>query len=134
MRGCRTTWLFGGLALALSAPALLAGCAIAPGERDEDGDAWGELDPATSEEASGLSDDGAGVDADHVVGVPLREGARPATLLQRAAGKAPGTEGPLGTTTYVRSGDSHLPEPLPWHGQDGTNGRDHASPESDGTR
>ena len=63
MRACRRGWRFGGLALALSAPALLAGCAIAPGESDQQiGDAWSELDPMTSEEVPGGDEEADGVD------------------------------------------------------------------------
>ncbi|WP_437649563.1 hypothetical protein [Sorangium sp. So ce362] len=133
MRRCRRGWLSGGLALALSAPVLLAGCALAPGERDEQaGDAWSELDSMTSDEALGWGADGENVerDADAPVVDPAN---RPQLRLREAAHPSAG-EGSSRTPTYARSKDSHMPEPLPWHAQGSTDGRDKTSSESDGTR
>lgn len=129
MRRCRRGWLSGGLALAMSAPALLAGCALAPGESDEQaGDAWSELDPMTSDEALGWGADGEDVERD--VADPAD---RPPCRLREVAHPSVG-EGSSRTRTYARSQDSHMPEPLPWHAQGSTDGRDKASSESDGTR
>lgn len=129
MRRCRRGWLSGGLALALSAPVLLAGCALAPGERDEQaGDAWSELDPMTSDEALGWDADGEDVERD-VIDPADRPQLRPREAARPSVG-----EGGSPARTYARSQDTHMPEPMPWHAQGSTDGRDKTSSESDETR
>ena len=132
MRACRRGWRFGGLALALSAPALLAGCAIAPGESDQQvGDAWSELDP-TSAEVPGGDEETEGVEDG--LDVPGRGLASPPQLRVRDLAH-PSLDGELSTKrTYARS-QKQSPDPLPWQPQGSTDGHDKASPsESDGTR
>ncbi|WP_438009816.1 hypothetical protein WME89_14775 [Sorangium sp. So ce321] len=125
MRACRRGWWFGGLALALSAPALLAGCAIAPGEGDQQiGDAWSELDPMTSDEVSGCDEEADGVDdgLDAPPQLRLRDLAHPSLDDELSRRR-----------TYARS-QKQAPEPLPWQPQGSTDGRDKTSSDSDGTR
>ncbi|HTN82653.1 MAG TPA: hypothetical protein VL242_03180 [Sorangium sp.] len=132
MRACRRGWRFGGLALALSAPALLAGCAIAPGESDQQiGDAWSELDPMTSEEVPGGDEEADGVDDG--LDAPGRGLASPPQLRLRDLAH-PSLDDVLSTKrTYARS-QKQSPDPLPWQPQGSTDGHDKASSESDGTR
>ncbi|WP_437970270.1 hypothetical protein WMF04_13650 [Sorangium sp. So ce260] len=133
MRRCRRGWLSGGLALALSAPVLLAGCALAPAERDEQADdAWGERDSMTSDEALGWDADGEDVGRD--VDAPVADPAAQPQLRPREAAHPSAGEGGSPTRTYARSQDTHMPEPLPWHAQGSTESRDKTSSESDGTR
>ena len=132
MRACRRGWRFGGLALALSAPVLLAGCAIAPGESDQQIDeAWSELDPMTSDEVSGWDEEADGVDDG--LDVPVRELDAPPQLRLRDLAH-PSLDDELSRRrTYARS-QQQSPDPLPWQPQGSTDGRDKASSDSDGTR
>jgi hypothetical protein len=124
MRGCWSSWLSGGFA----APLLLAGCAFAPAERDEQSvEAWSDLDPMISEEASGSSD---GTDGDVVV--PVTDFAAPASLKPRDVAPPSGVEG-APTTIEVRSQERCNPDPLPWS-PGSADRRDQAPSESDGTR
>ncbi|KYG05727.1 hypothetical protein BE21_38865 [Sorangium cellulosum] len=125
MRPCRRGWLSGGLALALSVPALLTGCAFAPGERDEQADdAWSELEPTSSDEA--LVSDTGGEDVERDVAAPAADRAElPRLRLREASPPAGGDEGSR-ARTYVRSRDTQMPEPLPWHPKGSSDG--------DGTR
>ncbi|XXY47854.1 hypothetical protein WME91_48405 [Sorangium sp. So ce269] len=132
MRACRRGWRFGGLALALSAPALLAGCAIAPGESDQQiDDAWSELDPMTSEEVSGWGEEADGVDDG--LDVPVSGLDAPPRLRLRDLAHPSLDDEFSRRRTYARS-QKQAPEPLPWQPQGSTDGHDKTSSDSDGTR
>ncbi|MDC0685183.1 hypothetical protein [Sorangium atrum] len=124
MRGCWTSWLSGGFA----APLLLAGCAITSAEHEEQSvEAWGDLDPMISEEASGSSD---GAEGDVVV--PVTDFVTPASLRPRDLAPASSDDG-APTTIEARSQGRCNPDPLPWN-PSGADRRDSAPSESDGTR
>lgn len=124
MRGCWRSWLSGGFA----APLLLAGCAIASAEHDEQSvEAWSDLDPMISEEASGSSD---GTDGDVVV--PVTDFVSPASLPPRDVAPPSGDDG-APTTIEVRSQGRCNPDPLPWS-PSSADRHDNAPSESDGTR
>ncbi|MGK4006059.1 hypothetical protein WMF31_25800 [Sorangium sp. So ce1036] len=133
MRGCWRTWRFGGLTLALSAPLLLAGCAIASGELDEQGDeAWSDLDPMASEAAPGWDADVG--DVGHDVDASARELAEPAPLDLRDAVRPSSDDERARTEIYARSEDGQMPEPLPWRPHGSAQGRDQTPSEGDGAR
>ncbi|WP_437592616.1 hypothetical protein [Sorangium sp. So ce1000] len=122
MRGCWRSWLSGGFA----APLLLAGCALAPAEHDGQGvEAWSDLDPMISEEASEASD---GTD----IVAPVTDFAAPASLQPREVALPSSDEGaPM--TIEVRSQERCNPDPLPWS-PGSVDRRDTVPSESDGTR
>ncbi|WP_437985958.1 hypothetical protein [Sorangium sp. So ce117] len=124
MRGCWRSWLSGGFA----APLLLAGCAIASPEHEEQSvEAWSDLDPMISEEASGSSE---GADGDVVV--PVSDFVTPASLPPRdVASPSSGDGAP--TTIEVRSQERCNPDPLPWS-PSSADRHDTVPFESDGTR
>lgn len=135
MRGCWRTWRFGGLTLVLSAPLLLAGCAVASGERDEQIDeAWSDLDPmaSSSEAVPGWSANGA--EAGHDGEASARDLAEPTPpALRDAVRPSSGDAGP-GIATYALSEDRQMPEPLPWRPQGTPEGREQTTTDGDGAR
>jgi hypothetical protein len=129
MRGFMSTWPFRGVALALCAGALLAGCAIAPRGSDERVQtAANELDQADvdrlegateasqdeGEDSSGLDADEAAADGSGDVNEPEPLPWRDYVLLADQASR----QQPSCLMRY----EPPEPEPLPWQPSHGTDG------------